>query len=206
MPPRRLSGGFTLIDAVTVATIIAVVVALVYTIKGGPRRHSHAEQIQCMNHVRNLVGLLEVVGPDYPRRGGPAVILSLVVRGELRGVDRLSILFCPGDLIESFDAAGGEDAYRGLDTAQSDGLDALTSYAGRALTETRCQVSRVAGLTVPLVADDSDDHHLNGFVVGYTGGAARWRDTRDHWNLDPSRRVEVGPGSAVPELECLRKR
>ena len=41
-------------------------------------------------------------------------------------------------------------------------------------------------------------------MVGLNGGAAKWRDKVDDWNLDPKTHVKVGKESVVEELRCLR--
>ena len=193
-----------IIDGLTVVALLLVVAALVLALGVDHGDHSRTK-VECLIDVRNIVGLLEAMGDDYPSQGGSAFVLSLVVRGDLVGEDKLNLLFCPGDDVESLRLAGGVRAYDRIDL--SGDLDHLTSYAGRAQERSRCRIRRGAERAAPvaLVSDDSEDHHgRNGFVVGYTGGATRWRDKVDDWNLGADAAVVVGRGSAIEELRCLR--
>ena len=165
-------------DVVVLLVIAVVVVGLVLIlrpIKGIGHR------VRCMSQVRNLVGLLESAG-TYP--GDRNLLLYLVEKSELRSADELELLFCPGD----------------SSTRDEHG----TSYAWRDQRLPGCRVVKgAAGLV--LICDDSDDHHEGkGFVFGYTGGTAKWRDKIDDWGLREHARVTVGKDSVVPELRCLR--
>lgn len=159
---------------------------------------------ECMNNVRNIVGLLEFA-PRYPQFSGPNFILYLVKKGEIRGADRLGLLFCPGDVNESLAKAGDAGAYYDLDLNKRGEYGHMTSYAGRDQLNKLYAAKKGSSRTYVLVCDDSEDHHDGrGFVVGLNGGAAKWRDKARAWNLDPNTRVKVGEGSVVEELQCLR--
>ena len=163
-----------------------------------------AMKTECMSNIRNIVGLLEF-GRRYPVKSGPNLILYLVKKGEIDGEDRLNLLFCPGDKYESLEKAGGVEAYYDLDLARQGEYGHLTSYAGRDQLNDENAARKGSPKTQVLVCDDSEDHHDGrGFVVGLTGGAAKWRDKVRNWDLDPKTRVEVGEGSVIEELQCLR--
>lgn len=164
-----------------------------------------ANKVECLNHVRSLTALLEVTGSAYPPHGGPELLVYLVKKGELRAEERwLGYLFCPGDGRENLANAGGPAAYSALDLNQ--GLHGhLTSYAGRDLNDHTCATGRGASESVVLLCDDSEDHHDGlGVVVGLSGGAAKWRDKVRDYALGPDDALEIGPRSAVKELQCLR--
>jgi len=191
--------GFTLIEILVVITIVAVLAGLVVALVGTSTRMSL--QVQCVNNVRNLTGLLEEASPSrYPAHGGPNQLLYLVTKGKLAGKDLLETLFCPGDLQESLDQCGGVAAYADLDLTQQNGH--LTSYAARAAD----QPARKGAIpAMVLVADDSSDHHDDrGVVVGLTGGVARFRDRMDDYGLAKDAPLLVGEGSAAEELRALR--
>jgi len=176
------------------------------TVRRTPRSRAgfEAMKTECMSNMRNIVGLLEF-GPKYPVKSGPNLILYLVKKGEIDGWDRLNILFCPGDRKESLRMAGGVEAYRDLDLARRGEYGHLTSYAGRDQLDEKNAARKGSPKTQVLVCDDSEDHHGGlGFVVGLTGGAAKWRDKVGAWNLDPKTHVTVGEDSVVEELRCLR--
>ncbi len=187
---------FTLIEILVVLAILGVLAGLVVPLIGSGQRESH--KVECLNNVRNIVGLLEGEA-RYPGEGGPALILYLVKKGQIRGEDSLGMLFCPGDVHESLAQAGGVDVYNDM----SGDLGRLTSYAGRAMAAEGCRLSK-GGPGAVLVCDDSEDHHDGrGYVVGLTGGAAKWRDKVDQWNLSRSAPVAPGESSPVEELRCL---
>ncbi|NJN14217.1 MAG: type II secretion system protein [Planctomycetes bacterium] len=197
--PRR-EEAFTLIELLVVITILGVLASLVLPLVHAGRREQN--KIQCIHRVRNLVGLLEQ-GERYPGEGGPALLLYLVKKSELRGEDELHSLFCPGDMHESLEGAGGLAAYSDLDLGRKGELGHLTSYAGRDQTRTDCRVVR-GGPGAVLLADDSEDHHEGrGYVVGLTGGSITFRDKVDQWKLDRTTAVAPGEGSVVEELRCL---
>jgi hypothetical protein len=163
-----------------------------------------AKKIECMSNVRNIVGLLEF-GAKYPAMSGPNFILYLVKKGEIEGADRLNLLFCPGDERESLAKAGGVEAYYDLDLSRRGEYGHMTSYAGRDQLNKLHAAKKGSSRTFVIVCDDSEDHHDGrGFVVGLNGGAAKWRDKVDDWNLPRGTHVEVGEESVVEELRCLR--
>ena len=194
--------GFTLIEILVVVTIIGVLAGLVVVLI--PKGQFEAQKTQCMSNIRNMVGLLEY-GPRYPERSGPNLMLYLVKKGEIQGEDRLELLFCPGDLDETLKKAGGVDAYKDLDLDKRGEYGHLTSYAGRDQLNKACAAKKGSMKTFVLICDDSEDHHdAKGFVVGLNGGAAKWRDKVDNLNMDITTPVEVGEGSTVEQLQCLR--
>ncbi len=161
-----------------------VVVLLVIAVGGllavlPPNGHA-PERVRCMAHVRQLVGLLEFDHADPTDRN---LALYLLEKGDLRSGDELELLFCPGDSLDRDERA--------------------TSYAWRDQSLPGCRVT--PGTSLALICDDSADHHdTKGFVVGYTGGAVRWRDKVHDWELRHDAQVTVGKDSVVPELRCLR--
>jgi hypothetical protein len=185
---RELGRGFTVVDLLAVLTLVALVVGVLLVLR--PVNHFGSANVECMNNVKNLVGLLESVDGDYPRFSGPNLILYFVVQGWLESEDELALLFCPGDVREHLDPT----AYRDLDLTEG-GHGHLTSYAARDQIDQACRAAR-EGNEVVLVCDDSADHHGNGYVVGLTGGAARWREHADDW--------APGPDSEIEELRCVR--
>lgn len=193
--------GFTLIEILVVVTIIGVLAGLVVVLI--PKGQFEAQKTECMSNIRNIVGLLEF-GPKYPEKSGPNLILYLVKKGEIEGVDRLGLLFCPGDVNETLNKAGGVDAYKDLDLGKRGEYGHLTSYAGRDQLNKLCAAKKGSSKTFVLVCDDSEDHHDGkGFVVGLNGGAAKWRDKIDDFNMDLKKVVEIGEGSEVEQLQCL---
>jgi len=195
--------GMTLIEILVVITIIATIagMATVLINVGNENRIKYA----CIQHVGQLVGLLESTPGRYPQHDGPNLVLYFVKKGEIAGKDSLELLFCPGDLDESLTQAGGVEAYRNLDLSLKGEYGHLTSYAARAMTDRDCRVPRGTPIPTVLVADDSEDHHFGkGLVVGLTGGAAKYRDKVDDYDMDRETPLFVGEGSTVEELVCLR--
>ena len=196
--------GFTLIEILVVVTIIGVLAGLVVVLI--PKGQFEAQKTECMNNVKNMVGLLETTGSSgYPKYSGPNLLLYLVKRGELEGEDSLGLLFCPGDEAESLEQAGGVDAYKDLDLKKRGEYDHLTSYAGRDQLNAACAAKKGSTKPVVLVCDDDEGHHDGkGFIVGLTGGAVKWRHKVDDYDIDVKTPVQVGEGSPVEELQCLR--
>lgn len=189
---------FTVVNLLAVLICLALVGAVVVVLipKGQFATHGCS---RCENNVKTLVGLLERT--EKTEVSGLPWLLALVDSGELEGEDDLDLLFCPGDALESLATVGGPLAYRN----RSGDLGRYTSYAVRDRTDPACRALRIGGDPVVLICDDSEDHHAGqGFVVGLTGGAVRWRHKVDDWGLDPSTKVVVGEGSVVEELRCLR--
>jgi prepilin-type N-terminal cleavage/methylation domain-containing protein len=196
--------GFTLIEILVVVTIIGVLAGLVVVLI--PKGQFEAKKVECTNNVKNHVSLLEITGKEYPTYAGPNMILYLVKKGEYPDEGKLRGLFCPGDVKDTWDLAGGEEAYKNLDLTKQGEYDHLTSYAGRDQKNRDCRVLRGSSKTNVLICDDSEDHHEGkGFVVGLTGGPVKWRDKVDDYQMDLETVVEIGEGSAVKELECLRR-
>ena len=129
--------GFTLIEILVVVTIIGVLAGLVVVLI--PKGQFEAKKTECMNNVRNLVGLL-TVGGDYPKKyGGANLILHLMPKGDIEGEDNIQNLFCPGDPDETYEDAGRAEAYGSLDVSKKGEHDHLTSYAGRDQTNKNCR-------------------------------------------------------------------
>jgi len=193
--------GFTLIEILVVVTIIGVLAGLVVVLI--PKGQFEAQKTECMSNIRNIVGLLEF-GKRYPEKSGPNLILYLVKKREIEGEDRIGLLFCPGDLGESLKRAGGIEAYEDLDLTKQGEYGHLTSYAGRDQLNKLCAAKKGSSKTFVLVCDDDEEHHDGkGFVVGLNGGAAKWREKFEDYDIDPKKVVEIGEGSEVEELQCL---
>jgi prepilin-type N-terminal cleavage/methylation domain-containing protein len=197
--------GFTLIEILVVVTIIGVLAGLVVVLI--PRGQFEANKIDCINNVKNIVGLIESTNQQkYPTHSGANLVLYLVNKGDLASnKDSLKLLFCPSDTNESLEQAGGVDAYKDISLDRRE-YDRLTSYAGRDQQNGDCAAKKGGTEPVVLLCDDSEDHHdKKGFVVGLTGGSAKFRHKVDDYSLRHDAPVEIGEASAVPELTCLRK-
>ena len=194
--------GFTLIELLVVIAILATLAGLATVMVGTGREKSN--QIQCTDQVRNLVGILEgAQAGRYPEHSGPNLLLYLVVKGEVRGRDALGTFFCPGDMEESLKTAGGVEAYESIDLNRRE-YGHLTSYAARDQKDPKKRARRSAMPAQVLICDDSEDHHNGkGIIVGLTGGAAKWRDKVDYYELDIKVPLVIGESSSVEELVCL---
>jgi len=201
---RRNNRAFTLIEVLVVVTILATIAGMVTVMI--PVALERGNRTQCINNVRSLVGMLEADGGfRYPNRNGPALLMHLVARGKMAGRDQLGTLFCPGDLDESLDEAGGAEVYRGLKISDEQEFGSMTSYAARAQAEKKHRTRKGSVPAAVLIADDSADHHRNeGVVVGLTGGSATWRDKMDDYGLAVDAALTVGEDSNVEELRALR--
>ncbi len=200
----RKQKGFTLIEILVVVTIIGVLAGLVVVLI--PQGKEKADQLQCTNNVRQLCqSLIAVSGSSLPDQGGVNLLLYLYKGGTIeRDEQNLGLLFCPGDKIESLREAGGVDVYKNLDLEKQGEHGNLSSYAGRNQRDRKCVANLSSTKTQALMCDDSQDHHLGkGFVVGYTNGAAKFREKLEHWKLDVAVDVKVGTGSEIEELKCL---
>ena len=82
MPARGLTRGFTVVDLLAVLSVLAVIFGVFVVFSGVHPPHDMVDRMECMNNVRNLVGLLETMPADYPRLSGPNLILDLVAQGE----------------------------------------------------------------------------------------------------------------------------
>jgi len=165
-----------------------------------------AKKTECMNNVRNIVALL-ATAPRFPTKyGGVNLILWLVKRGEIEGENNLKLLFCPGDKIDTFDGTGGVEAYGdSLDVKVRGEHDHLSSYAGRDQTNKKCRAQTGSSRQLALVCDDSEDHHdKKGFVIGFTGGSVKFRHKFEDWDMNVKTSVQIGEGSVIEELECMR--
>lgn len=196
--------GFTLIEILVVVTIIGVLAGLVVVLI--PKGQFEAKKTECINNVRNIVNLITVGGKIPKQWGGCNLILYLIPNGDIEGDESLKLLFCPGDGEETFEDVGAE-AYASLQLdKKGEDYSHLTSYAGRDQANRECRA--VAGSTkqVILVSDDSEDHHdSKGFVVGFTGGATKFRHKFEDWKKDVRKTVvKVGPDSVIDELKCLK--
>lgn len=200
----RKQKGFTLIEILVVVTIIGVLAGLVVVLI--PKGQFEAKKTECMNNVRNLCALLTTAKDIPTKYGGVNLILQLVKRGEFEGEDNLKMLFCPGDKIDTWDQTGGEKAYgASLDVKVRGEHDHLSSYAGRDQTNKKCRAQTGSSRQLALVCDDSEDHHDNkGLVIGFTGGSVKFRHKFDDWDMDVKTSVQIGEGSEIEELECMR--
>ncbi len=98
MPCRRM--GLTVWEILVVAIAITVIFLLVVALLPVNGCGAHVD-LECMNNIRGLVGLVEVTSPSgYPPHSGPNLILYLVTMGHIAGEAQLESLFCPGDSIE----------------------------------------------------------------------------------------------------------
>jgi prepilin-type N-terminal cleavage/methylation domain-containing protein len=195
--------GFTLIEILVVVTIIGVLAGLVVVLI--PRGQFEAKKTECMNNVKQIVGLLEIAGgTSYPKYAGANLILYLVKAGDIEGEDRIKVLFCPGDELESLKQAGGISAYDDLDLSKRGEYDHLTSYAGRDQLTKHCVAKKGSTKAFVLICDDDEDHHdKRGFVVGLTGNQVKFRNKVEDWGLDKKATIAIGEGSEVEELQCL---
>lgn len=191
--------GFTLIEILVVVTIIGVLAGLVVVLI--PRSQEKAQILECTNNQKGFAGFIIAADADAWRRSGPNLILQFINKGDLTA-EQFKTLFCPGDVVEGLDKAGGADAYKNLDM-KSHEYDNLTSYAGRDQDNAKCAVKAGQGRTI-IVCDDSEDHHnKKGFVCGYTDGSVEFRE-KDKLGVSIDTIVNPGEGSAVKELECLK--
>lgn len=191
--------GFTLIEILVVVTIIGVLAGLVVVLI--PKSQERAQIIECTNNQKGFVGLLNAADTDVWRRSGPNLILQFINKGDLVP-EQFKTLFCPGDLVEGLDKVVVPDSYKGLDMKNHE-YDNLTSYAGRDQDNAKCIVKPGQGRSIVL-SDDSEDHHnKKGFVCGFSDGSVEFRD-KDKWGLSLETVVNIGEGSAVKDLECLR--
>jgi hypothetical protein len=190
-----LARGLGIAEVIGLIVILAVLgaVVVVWPTECG---YDHT-RIDCLNNVKNLVGVMEAATAVEP---DGLCLEWLLTRFATADGKTLELLFCPGDPRESLAKAGGVEVYRD----RRGDLGRLTSYAVRDFRETACRASFVGSDPVVLMCDDSEDHHEGGFVVGMTSGAARWRDKVEDWGLAADAAVDVGPDSSVDELRCLR--
>lgn len=200
---RSEESGWTLIEILVVVAIIATLAGLTTIGVQHAIRENH--KVVCQSHVAELMRLLESSGSRYPQHDGPNLLMYLVDKGDLQGDDALESLFCPGDLEETLEQAGGEAGYKGLELNKTGAFGHLTSYAARAQRDKACRAKRGMPRPAVLIADDSEDHHDGrGIIVGLTGGSAKFRDKYDAYELDADKELVVGEGSSVEELRCLR--
>jgi len=196
--------GFTLIEILVVVTIIGVLAGLVVVLI--PKGQFEAAKIDCLNNARNVTGLLTAgASGKYPSYSGANLVLYYVAKGDIKGVDGLKGLFCPGDQFESLEAVGGVDAYKEIKLDRNGEYDAYTSYAGRDMSRPECRVKPTEAEASVLVCDDSEDHHdKKGFVVGLSNGSVQFRDKVDFYKMSVDATLEIGQGSAADELKCMR--
>jgi prepilin-type N-terminal cleavage/methylation domain-containing protein len=206
----RKQKGFTLIEILVVVTIIGVLAGLVVVLI--PKGQKEQVKIQCISNVKDMTDLLTLFAQSksaYPEYGGADLIIYLVIRGDVENNDdHLRKLFCPGDRNETYEGVGGKDAYAPgkLNLDRPGQWGDKTSYAGRdqKAKDRGCTAKFGVGGTV-LVCDDSEDHHFNeGFVVGLSGGGAKFRHKTDDWKRSKEEKVEIGENSQIDELKCLK--
>lgn len=199
----RTQKGFTLIEILVVVTIIGVLAGLVVVLI--PKGREKANIAECQNNVRNLAGLLTGM-KKLPTKGGVNLLLVLHKKGDLPDEGKLQLLFCPGDETgDTWERSGGLQAYKDADLNKAGEYGILSSYAGRDQMDRDCAASLSSTKTQALLADDSEDHHnKKGFVIGYTDGAAKFKEKYSAWEIAVDTEVKVGEGSEVEELKCLR--
>jgi prepilin-type N-terminal cleavage/methylation domain-containing protein len=200
----RKQKGFTLIEILVVVTIIGVLAGLVVVLI--PKGTEKANQVDCTNNVKNLChSLLALDGQKFPAQGGVNLMLYLFKAGEIEKEEQnLRLLFCPGDLSDSWELSGGVDAYTKADLSKQGEYGNLSSYAGRNQLDRKCAANRASSSAQALICDDSQDHHLNkGFVVGYSNASVKFREKFKDWKKDVELEVKVGEGSEIVELQCL---
>jgi len=187
----RNAKAFTLIEILVVIAIISTLAGMVSVMVSAARRK--AERVECIQHVSELVRLLEINGGSrYPKKDGARFVLDVLGTG-LFDEHTMELLFCPGDQLEDLKGAGGVEAYKNLGTGP---VGHLTSYAGRRQTEPSCMASK-SGPKKILVCDDSLEHHYEqGIVVGIAGGSAKFREV-------DGKVLVLGVGSSDSELRCL---
>jgi prepilin-type N-terminal cleavage/methylation domain-containing protein len=192
--------GFTLIEILVVVTIIGVLAGLVVVLI--PRGRAEADKVACTNNQKQILGLVQLAERAY-ENSGPNFILYFVNKGEIKG-ENLKVLFCPGDQFDTLKDTGGEAAYKGLDLSAHQ-YEKLTSYAGRDQANQNCKVSRSSSDPAILICDDSEDHHdKKGFVCGYNDGSVKWKDKVDDWKVAVYTVIEIGEGSTIKDLQCLK--
>jgi prepilin-type N-terminal cleavage/methylation domain-containing protein len=187
----RNTRAFTLIEILVVIAIISTLAGMVSVMVVKARRN--AERVECIQHVSELVRLLEINGGSrYPRKDGARFVLDVLGTG-LFDEQTMELLFCPGDLVEDVEGAGGTEAYKNLG---SEPVGHLTSYAGRRQTEPSCMASKTGPKKILICDDSYDHHHEEGIVVGIAGGTAKFREIG-------SGVLQLGEGSPDEELRCL---
>jgi len=183
---RRSQLGVLLIEVlVVVGTVVVLLGAVATTV---PRAQEKARRIESINNVRSMAILLSErsIRKSFPPYDGKNFVLSLVAYRivDIRNPENLQIFFSPGDVLYTLDRATPErfkevtpQALR----AESD-FHELTSYAGRrnADRDYLITVDRLK-MVVPMICDDDDGplHHLDGLVMGYTDGSAKFVEWQD---------------------------
>ena len=170
--------GFGVVEFLIVLAVIAAVLALLLTLL--PLDHLvDPRTVECLNRVRNLAGIAVVAQsntpntPNTPKDGkqAGAFLREMLRSGLVEGEQNWELLRCP---------------------AEQSG--AKVSYVSRDLDDKACAA---ASKPFIVIADDSLDHHETGLIVGYSDGAAKFRE------YPPD--TVVGRESKVAELRCLRK-
>lgn len=202
----RKQKGFTLIEILVVVTIIGVLAGLVVVLI--PRGTERANIVDCTNNQKQLVQtLISLSSTKFPSKySGVNLLLYLYKKGDIASdKDNLMLLFCPGDEIDVFDRAGGEQAYKDADLDKAGEYGLLSSYAGRDQSNRECAARKGSTEQQAMIADDSEDHHnKKGFVIAYSNGSVKFREKFDEWEIDIDTEVKVGEGSAVEDLQCLK--
>jgi len=108
----RNTRAFTLIEILVVIAIISTLAGMVSVMIVKARRN--ADRVECIQHVSELVRLLEIEGGNrYPNKDGAQFVLEVVGTG-LFDEYTMELLFCPGDLQEDVKGVGGPEAYTNL--------------------------------------------------------------------------------------------
>ena len=216
--------GFRLIHYITFrATFAAILAFLVATVVGpGIVRSLSQRKINGYSETgSDEVDSQRSAKADVPTMGGVILLIGVSLSGFLFA--RLDTPYTWIVLLSflAFGALGALDDWKKLTDPESRGISekqklfgqlgiallAIGSlYAlGNAQDDKACRVSRGSPRAEVLIADDSEDHHFDlGIVVGLSGGGAKFRDKVDYYELNLEDPIEVGEGSAIPELKCMR--
>jgi len=200
----RTQKGFTLIEILVVVTIIGVLAGLVVVLI--PKGREKANIADCTNNVKQITGLLIATkGARFPSYGGVNLLLVLTKNGDIQDETTMMLYFCPGDEQDTWDLAGGKQAFKDADLKRNGEYGNLSSYAGRDQLDKECVASKSSTKTQALLCDDSQDHHNDkGFVIGYTNSSAKFKEKFEDWGVSVDTEVKVGEGSDQDELKCLR--
>lgn len=201
----RKQKGFTLIEILVVVTIIGVLAGLVVVLI--PKGQQRAQIAECTNNQKQLVQtLISLDGTKFPKKyAGVNLLLYLYKAKHLAmAEDNLKLLFCPGDEKDAWETSGGLQAYEEVDLEKAGEYGVLSSYAARNQADRECAAIKSSTKPQAMIADDSEDHHREGFVVAYSTGAVKYKHKFDDWNIDADAPVKVGEGSEIEDLKCLK--
>jgi hypothetical protein len=168
--------------------IIVVLMGMVAVIV--PTVQENGRRTQSLNYVRQMAQLMSErsMRKRWPSYSGKSFTLSLVADGVIDPSEpkNLEIFFSPGDELYRLDRTDVSRYNEVTKQALRAGSDfhELTSYAGRrndiADREFLITPAKLKK-TVPIICDDDDGncHHVDGLVMSYTDGAARFVEWGD---------------------------